>query len=68
MKRIDLTTLEINKYQVITALYKKKKKDRACVKLGLSRLQVNTLILDYKQEEKLLLCVATEPRNQGICH
>lgn len=44
---------EIKKYQTIKAVCNgKKKKDRACVELGLSKRQVNRLILAYAEKGK----------------
>ena len=53
MRKIDLTMTETRKYQTIKAVCNgRKTKDRACVELGLSRRQVNRLVLAYREKGK----------------
>lgn len=53
MRKIELTMIESKKYAVIKAVCEgKKQKNRTCVELGLSKRQVNRLILAYQEKGK----------------
>lgn len=53
MRKIELTMIESKKYLVIKAVCEgKKQKNRACVELGLSKRQVNRVILAYREKGK----------------
>lgn len=53
MRKIELTMTETKKYTLIKAVCEgKKQKSRACVELGLSRRQVNRLVLAYEAQGK----------------
>ena len=53
MRKIELTMTETKKYVTIKAVCDgKKSKNRACVELGLSRRQVNRLVIAYQDKGK----------------
>ncbi|NLQ44424.1 hypothetical protein D3832_09565 [Streptococcus mutans] len=53
MRKIELTMTEMKKYQTIkTVCEGKKKKDRTCVELGLSKRQVQSFDFDLQGKRK----------------